>query len=71
MFDPDNFEESGTRRGLIESLTISHVIIVAYRDESETEPQWITFTGTDKEEVRGRFEEFAILNHVYSAREVF
>ena len=45
-------------------------IIVAYRDESESEPQWITFTGTDKEEVRGQFEEFAIFNHVYSVREV-
>ena len=45
-------------------------IIVAYRDDSEAEPQWKMFTGADKEEVRERFEEFAIVNHVYSVREV-
>ncbi|MDX9988332.1 hypothetical protein [Thiothrix unzii] len=52
------------------NLNQQYKIIVAYRDESETAPQWITFTGTNKEEVRGQFEEFAIFNHVYSVREV-
>ena len=52
------------------NLNQQYKIIVAYRDESETEPQWITFTGTDKEGVRAQFEEFAICNHVYTVREV-